>query len=73
MNQVQNRKQIFPRGTRVRAVSFARDRSLDEEVSISPGSKGHVVAVDDIGTVHVVWDNGANLGVLLEDNLALTD
>lgn len=27
-----------------------------------PGLKGTVVAVDDIGTVHIAWDNGSSLG-----------
>jgi hypothetical protein len=67
--KIEVRKEVFPRGARVRAVSFARDRSVDEDVSVSPGIEGYVVAVDDLGTVHVSWDNGANLGVLLEDNL----
>jgi len=28
------------------------------------GCRGTVVAVDDIGTIHVVWDCGSSLGVV---------
>lgn len=27
-----------------------------------PGTRGTVVCVDDIGTIHVNWDNGSGLG-----------
>lgn len=30
---------------------------------LTPGEQGAVVMVDDIGTVHVAWDNGSSLGV----------
>ena len=29
------------------------------------GTLGTVKAVDDIGTIHVAWDNGSSLGVVL--------
>ena len=29
---------------------------------LRPGDQGTVVAVDDIGTVHIDWDNGSGLG-----------
>ncbi len=29
-----------------------------------PGSKGTVISVDDIGTIHVAWDCGSSLGVV---------
>ena len=29
-----------------------------------PGTRGTVVSVDDIGTVHVRWDCGSSLGVV---------
>lgn len=30
---------------------------------LTTGSRGTVVAVDDIGTIHVAWDCGSRLGV----------
>lgn len=31
--------------------------------SLVPGSKGTVICVDDIGTIHVAWDCGSSLGI----------
>jgi hypothetical protein len=31
---------------------------------IESGSKGTVIAVDDIGTIHMRWDNGRGLGLI---------
>ena len=28
-----------------------------------PGTRGRVVCVDDIGTIHVAWETGSSLGV----------
>ena len=33
--------------------------------SLVPGCRGRIVAVDDIGTVHVAWRNGSTLGVVI--------
>ena len=30
---------------------------------LMPGARGTVIAVDDIGTIHVNWDCGSSLGV----------
>ncbi|WP_330670792.1 DUF4314 domain-containing protein [Enterocloster clostridioformis] len=30
---------------------------------LKPGERGTVTGVDDIGTVHVAWDCGSNLGI----------
>jgi Domain of unknown function (DUF4314) len=36
---------------------------FDEHTQLQPGEKGTVTFVDDLGTVHVTWDNGAQLGM----------
>lgn len=38
---------------------------MDDEQAPSPGTKGIVRFVDDIGTVFVKWENGSMLGVVL--------
>lgn len=50
-------KERFPEGARVRLTAMAD--------SFAPpiGTLGTVVSVDDIGTIHVRWDNGSCLGV----------
>ena len=51
-------KEAYPHGCRVELVHMN-----DPFTRLTPGSKGTVVAVDDIGTIHVKWDCGSSLGV----------
>jgi hypothetical protein len=63
---VRRRKELFSAGDRVAAVYFAEGR-VDDNLTVPAGTEGSVMHVDDIGTVHVAWDNGVRLGILLED------
>lgn len=56
--EVQKIKNDYPAGTRVQLVHMA-----DPYVKIPVGTKGTVRNVDDIGTIHVLWDNGRTLGI----------
>ena len=47
----------YPEGTRVALV-----RMDDPYTKLRPGDQGTVIAVDDIGTVHIQWDSGSTLG-----------
>ncbi len=51
-------KREYPPGTRVELI-----RMNDAYSRLSPGDKGTVTAVDDIGTIHVDWDCGSGLGI----------
>lgn len=51
-------KNGFPPGTRVEILR------MDDDQAPPVGTLGTVVAVDDIGTIHVKWDNGSNLGLV---------
>lgn len=51
----------YPAGTRVQLDSMG-----DDPRPVPPGTKGTVVAVDDMGTVHVNFDNGRALGICPE-------
>ena len=52
------RREYTP-GTRVRLVS------MDDPFSHMPaGAEGTVIAVDDIGTIHIAWDFGSSLGAV---------
>ena len=53
---VESRRQRFAVGSRVRLVS------MNDRQAPPPGTEGTVRCVDDIGTVHVAWDNGSSLG-----------
>lgn len=46
------------KGKRVRLI-----RCTDPYTELKPGDEGTVRRVDDIGTVHIKWDNGSSLGL----------
>ena len=52
-------RETYPPGTRVEL------DHMDDPYNrkLTTGSRGTVVAVDDIGTIHVAWDCGSSLGV----------
>jgi len=54
-------KEHYPAGTRVQL-----DKMGDDPRPVPAGTKGTVVAVDDIGTLHVEFDNGRSLGICPE-------
>ena len=52
-------RQKYPAGLRVELTN------MDDPYNKLPiGSKGTVIGVDDIGTIHVRWDCGSSLGVV---------
>lgn len=36
----------------------------DPYTTLPPGTQGTVIMVDDLGTIHVKWDNGSTLGLI---------
>ena len=58
-NLVQQTKNTYPPGTRIEL-----DYMGDDPRPISPGTKGTVKLVDDIGTVHCIFDSGRCLGLI---------
>lgn len=57
---VERIKAEYPEGTRVELLHM--DDPYRREMIA--GLKGTVTGVDDTGTIHVHWDNGASLGVV---------
>ena len=53
-------KKEWPVGTKV-----VLDTMEDPYREMPVGLKGEVTGVDDIGTIHVNWENGSSLGVVL--------
>ena len=51
--RIESIKQRYPEGTRICVDSMG-----DDPRPIEPGTKGTVIWVDDIGTVHCNFDNG---------------
>ena len=54
---VESLRRNYPEGTRVALVSMD-----DPYTKLLPGDQGTVIAVDDVGTIHIQWNNGSTLG-----------
>ncbi len=52
-------KANYPPGTRLELISMD-----DPYAPVPGGTRGTVVHVDDIGTIHMSWDNGQGLGIV---------
>ena len=55
-------KEMYPAGTRVRLIK------MDDFQAPPAGTEGVVSYVDDIGTIHVRWDNGSGLGLAWDED-----
>ncbi len=55
-------KNKFKTGMRVKLINMV------DEKNIEPGSTGTVTHVDDVGTIHVNWDNGRVLGLIYNED-----
>ena len=53
-------KEMYPKGTRIKLICMV------DIQSIPSGTKGTVEFVDDMGTIHMKWDNGRALGLISE-------
>lgn len=51
-------KERYPPGTRLECIF------MDDSQAIPPGTQGTVTHVDDVGTIHMKWDNGSSLGLI---------
>lgn len=58
-NRAKSLKNMYPAGTRVECISMT-----DPYAPVPPGTRGTVIDVDDIATIHVDWDNGSGLGLV---------
>ena len=50
--EVERIKEQYPKGTPIRLYS------MEGEQTVPPGSRGVVDHVDDIGQIHMKWENG---------------
>ena len=50
-------RSVYKEGTRVELVS------MDDFQAPPKGTRGTVMFVDDIGSIHVIWDTGSTLAV----------
>jgi len=61
--RIESIKQRYPEGTRICVDSMG-----DDPRPIESGTKGTVIWVDDIGTVHCNFDNGRRLGLIVGED-----
>lgn len=64
MNNINKLKQSYTEGTRISLVHIN-----DTYCKLSKGDKGTVVCVDDIGQIHVQFDNSIRIGLNIEEDL----
>ena len=64
-NCIEEIKEAFPEGAEVELVFMD-----DAYCTMPKGLKGKVSFVDDIGTIHVEWENGNQLGVVWNADVA---
>lgn len=62
--QVQFTKQNFPKGTRVKLIEMK-----DPYAPVPSGTEGTVEMVDDMGTIHMKWDNNRSLGLIPNEDV----
>ena len=51
----------YPAGTKLQLISMR-----DEKYPILPGTIGVVTHIDDMGSIHLKWQNGSSLAIIPE-------
>lgn len=65
LNNVNNLREAYPPGTKIKLIKM-------EDVQAPPsGTIGTVTCVDDIGTIHMMWNNGSSLGLVPDDKFVI--
>lgn len=55
-------KEQYPNGTRLELIS------MEDPQAVPPGTRGTVQFVDDIGSIHMNWDNGKTLTLVPKED-----
>lgn len=58
---IEQLRKKYPVGTKIQLISMR-----DEKYPVLPGTIGEVVHVDDLGNVHMKWQNGSSLALIPE-------
>ncbi len=60
--EIEKIKKLYSQGTRIKLLS------MHDIQAPKPGTEGTVKNVDDIGTIHVDWDDGSSLGLIVGED-----
>ena len=55
---IQGLRERFPAGTIVELIR------MEDEFAPPAGTLGKIIAIDDVGTLHVAWSTGGSLGLV---------
>ena len=51
----------YPVGTKLQLISMR-----NETYPVLPGTVGEITHIDDVGSIHMQWENGSSLALILE-------
>ena len=58
---IEQLRKNYPVGTKIQLISMR-----DEKYPVLPGTVGEVTHIDDMGTIHMKWENGSSLAIIPE-------
>lgn len=58
---LENLRKQYPVGTKIQLISMR-----DEKYPILSGTIGEVTHIDDLGSIHMKWQNGSSLAIIPE-------
>ncbi len=58
---IEQLRKKYPVGTKIQLISMR-----DETYPVLPGTIGEVTYIDDIGSIHMKWENGSSLALIPE-------
>ena len=58
---LENLRKQYPVGTKIQLISMR-----NEKYPILPGTIGEVTHIDDLGSIHMKWQNGSSLAIIPE-------
>ena len=58
-NYLEQLRKQYPVGTKIRLISMR-----NEKYPILPGTIGEVTHIDDMGSIHMKWQNGSSLALI---------
>ena len=60
-NYLEQLRKQYPVGTKIRLISMR-----NEKYPILPGTIDEVTHIDDLGSIHMKWQNGSSLAIIPE-------